>query len=73
LGADAVIYGAVKSYEAYDLGLMAAWRVEVEIKIASTHAREVLVEAKRNRFDTNFLIVLTPEDIGISSAEIRSC
>jgi hypothetical protein len=37
--------------------------------MVSTHTAEKLIEAKGSRYDTNFLIALTLEDIAISSAE----
>ena len=69
LGADALVYGTVRNYEAYYLGLIAAWRVGVEVTIVSTHNGDVLVQATGSRFDTNLLVALDPEDIAISSAE----
>ena len=69
LGVDAVTYGTVKSYEAYYFGLVAGWRVGVEIRMVSTHTGEILVEATGSRYDTNLLVALTMEDIAISSAE----
>jgi len=68
-GADAVVYGSVKTYEAYYLGLIAAWRVGVEIRMISTADGRTLVEATGSRYDTNLLVALTLEDIIISSAE----
>lgn len=68
-GVDAVVYGTVKNYEAYYFGLIAAWRVRVDVKMVSTHTGENLIEATGSRYDTNLLIALTLEDIAISSAE----
>lgn len=67
--ADAVIYGSLENYEAFYLGLIAGWRVRVEMKMVSTHDGEILIEANGSRYDTNLLIALTLEDIAISSAE----
>jgi hypothetical protein len=69
LGVDAVVYGWVQTYEAYYLGLVATWRVGLEITMISTHTGEPLVEAIGTRYDTNLLVALTMEDIAISSAE----
>jgi putative lipoprotein DUF799 len=68
-GVDAVVYGTVKNYEAYYFGLIAAWRVRVDVKMVSTHTGENLIEATGSRYDTNLLVALTLEDIAISSAE----
>lgn len=68
-GVDAVVYGTVKNYEAYYFGLIAAWRVRVDVKMVSTHTGENLIEATGSRYDTNMLVALTLEDIAISSAE----
>jgi hypothetical protein len=68
-GVDAVVYGTVNNYEAYYFGLIAAWRVGVDVRMVSTHTREKLIEATGSRYDTNLLVALTIEDIAISSAE----
>ncbi|MGH7933393.1 MAG: GNA1162 family protein [Candidatus Binataceae bacterium] len=67
--ADAVVYGSVKTYEAYYFGLIAGWQVGVEIRMISTHNGETLVEATGQRYDTSLLVALTPLDIAINSAE----
>ena len=69
LGADTLVYGTVTNYEAYYFGLVAAWRVGVEIKVVSARDGEVLVEATGSRFDTKRLVALTLEDVIISAAE----
>lgn len=71
-GVDAVVYGTVKNYEAYYFGLIAAWRVRVDVKMVSTHTGENLIEATGSRYDTNLLVALTLEDIAISSRKICS-
>jgi Putative bacterial lipoprotein (DUF799) len=68
-GVDAVVYGTVDNYEAYYFGLIAAWRVGVDVRMVSTHTGEKLIEATGSRYDTNLLVALTIEDIAISSAE----
>jgi hypothetical protein len=69
LGVDGVIYGSVQTYEAYYLGLVAAWHVGLQIKMVSTHSGNPLVEATGTRYDTNMLVALSIEDIAISSLE----
>jgi len=69
LGVDAVVYGSLRNYEAYYLGLIAAWRVGLQIKMISTHSGSPLVEAAGMRYDTNLLMALSVEDIVISSVE----
>jgi Putative bacterial lipoprotein (DUF799) len=69
LGVDAIVYGAVESYEAYYFGLVAGWRVGVDIKMVSTKDGAILVEAQGSRYDTSLMIALSPVDILISSAE----
>jgi hypothetical protein len=69
LGVDAVVYGAIRNYEAYYLGLLAAWRVSVEVTIVSTHNGDVLIAADGTRFDTSLMVALSAEDIAISAAE----
>lgn len=69
LGVDAVVYGTVQTYEAYYLGLVAAWRVGLEMRMVSTHTGETLVYATGTRYDTNLLVATTVEDMAISSAE----
>jgi hypothetical protein len=68
-GVDAVVYGTVNNYEAYYFGLIAAWRVGVDVRMVSTQTGEKLIEATGSRYDTNLLVALTIEDIAISSAE----
>jgi hypothetical protein len=69
LGADAVVYGTVESYEAYYFGLIAGWRVGVGVRMVSTQDGSVLVEASGSRYDTNMMVALSIEDMLISSAE----
>jgi hypothetical protein len=69
MGVDAIAYGNVNSYEAYYFGLVAGWRVGVDMKLVSTNTGETLVQATGSRYDTNLLVALDLEDIAISSAE----
>ncbi len=69
LDADAVVDGAIRNYEAYYFGLLAAWRVSVEVTMVSTRNGDVLIEANGSRFDTSLLVAMSPEDIAISAAE----
>ena len=68
LDVDAVMYGTVEHYEAYYLGLVAAWQVEIRIKLVSTHGGGTLMEGKGSRWDVNLLPAITLEDIAINSA-----
>lgn len=69
LDVDAVMYGEVLHYEAYYLGLVAAWQVGIHVRLVSTHTGDTLIDAKGSRWDVNVLPALTPEDILINSAE----
>jgi hypothetical protein len=69
LGVDAVVYGSVQTYEAYYLGLVAAWHVGLQVKMVSTHTGRSFIEAAGTRYDTNLLMALSIEDIAISAAE----
>jgi hypothetical protein len=69
LGVDGIAYGTVRNYEGYYFGLVAAWRVGVDVTIVSTRTGEKLIQATGSRYDTNLLVALSLEDIAISSAE----
>lgn len=69
LDVDAVIYGKVVHYDAYYLGLLAAWQVGIHVRMVSTHSGETLIEGHGSRWDVNLLPALTIEDIAINSAE----
>jgi hypothetical protein len=59
----------VVHYEAYYLGLFAAWQVGIHVNLVSTHTGDRLVDATGSRWDVSVLPALTPEDIAINSAE----
>jgi hypothetical protein len=69
LGVDAVVYGSVQTYEAYYLGLVAAWHVGLQVKMVSVHTGRSLIEAAGTRYNTNLLMALSIEDIAISAVE----
>jgi hypothetical protein len=69
LDVDAVMYGQVLHYEAYYLGLVAAWQVGIKVRLVSTRNGATLIEARGSRWDVNVLPALTPQDIAINSAE----
>ncbi len=69
LDVDAVMYGKVVDYDAYYLGLFAAWQVGIQIKLVSTHSGDTLIEGRGSRWDVSVLPALSPEDIAINSAE----
>lgn len=69
LDVDAVMYGTVVHYEAYYLGLIAAWQVGIRVRLVSTHDGATLIEARGSRWAVNVLPALTIQDIAINSAE----
>jgi hypothetical protein len=69
LDVDAVMYGTVVDYDAYYLGLFAAWQVGIHIRLVSTRTGDTLIEGTGSRWDVNVLPALTVEDIAINSAE----
>ncbi len=69
LDVDAVMYGKVLHYEAYYLGLIAAWQVGIHVRLVSAHDGQTLIEASGSRWDVNLLPALTLQDIAINSAE----
>lgn len=69
LDVDAVMYGKVVHYEAYYLGLVAAWEVGISVRLVSTHTGDTLIDASGSRWAVNVLPALTVQDIAINSAE----
>lgn len=69
LDVDAVMYGTVEHYEAYYLGLVAAWQVGIKVTLVSTHNGATLIDATGSRWAVNVLPALTVQDIAINSAE----
>ena len=49
LGVDALMYGKVAHYEAYYLGLVAAWQVGIDVALVSTHDGATLLKASGSR------------------------
>lgn len=66
---DAVMYGRVVHYEAYYLGLVAAWQVGIEVTLVATRDGKTLMAARGSRWDTSVLPALDLQDIAINSAE----
>jgi hypothetical protein len=69
LGVDAVMFGKVVHYDAYYVGLFAAWQVGIHIRLVSTHTGATLIEGRGSRWDVSVLPALTLQDIAINSAE----
>ncbi len=67
LGADAVIYGQVNSYEGYYFALVSAFRVDVTVWMVSTHGGETLLRANGSRYSVDVDVALSPQDILIDS------
>jgi hypothetical protein len=67
LDVDAVMYGTVEHYEAYYLGLVAAWQVGIHVKLVSTRDGGTLIDGRGSRWDVNLLPAITLEDIAINS------
>lgn len=61
LDVDAVMYGELMHYDAYYLGLVAAWQVEIHVKLVSTHTGDTLIEARGSRWDDNVLPASPPK------------
>ncbi len=68
LDVDAVMFGKVLHYEAYYLGLIAAWQVGIQVTLVSTHNGATLIHARGSRWAVNVLPALTVQDIAINSA-----
>jgi hypothetical protein len=61
LDVDAVMYGELMHYDAYYLGLVAAWQVGIHVKLVSTHTGDTLIEARGSRWDDNVLPASPPK------------
>jgi hypothetical protein len=48
-------------YDAYYLGLVAAWQVGIHVKLVSTHTGDTLIEARGSRWDDNVLPASPPK------------
>jgi hypothetical protein len=67
LGADALVYGDVTSYEAWYLLLAAWWQVGVHVRMVSTRDGSTLVEAAGSRYSVDFRPAIQPVDIALSA------
>lgn len=75
LGVDAVVYGDVKSYEAYYAFLISAWQVGADVRMVSTHTGEELFSAAGSRYSVNLQLAFDPLGVvinsGLSLLELR--
>ena len=55
------MYGELMHYDAYYLGLVAAWQVGIHVKLVSTHTGDTLIEARGSRWDDNVLPASPPK------------
>ncbi len=67
LGADAVIYGQVNSYEGYYFALVSAFRVDVTVWMVSTRDGETLMRATGSRYSVDVDVAFSPQDFLIDS------
>lgn len=67
LGADALVYGTVESYQGYYLGLMSAYEVGVSTWMLSTHDGETLMKENGSRYSVDLEPALSPQDVVINS------
>ena len=67
LGADALIYGQVDSYQGYYLMLMSSYEVGVTMWMVSTRNGEELMRASGTRYSVDLQPALSPQDFAINS------
>jgi hypothetical protein len=67
LGADALVYGQVDSYEGYYFLLMSSYRVGVTMWMVSTRNGEELMRATGTRYSVDLQPALSPQDVAINS------
>jgi hypothetical protein len=68
LGADAIVYGEILSYEAYWAGLISAWRVNARVDMVSTFDGHDIFRAHSQRYTVDLAPAVDPIDICINSA-----
>jgi len=68
LGADALVYGEVNSYEGYYFGIVSAYRVGISTWMLSTRDGETLMRENGSRYSVDISPALSPEDFLINSA-----
>lgn len=67
LGADAVVYGELNSYEGYYLAVLSAYHVGVKMWMVSTRDGETLMSAEGDRYSMDLSPAFSPQDIAINS------
>ncbi len=67
LGADAVVYGELNSYEGYYLAVLSAYHVGVKMWMVSAHDGEPLMSAEGDRYSMDLSPAFSPQDIAINS------
>lgn len=67
LGADTVVYGEVRHYDAYYAFLISAWQVAVDVQMVSTLDGRGLFSASDGRYAVNLSPAIDLMDIGINS------
>ncbi len=67
IGADAVVYGEVKNYEAYYLFLLANWQVGVDVRMISTKDGHEFFSAYGSRYSVDLRPAFSMMDMGINS------
>jgi len=68
LGADALVYGEVNSYEGYYFGVISAYRVGISTWMLSTRDGETLMREDGSRYSVDISPALSPQDFLINSA-----
>jgi hypothetical protein len=68
LGADALVYGEVNSYEGYYFGIVSAYRVGISTWMLSTRDGETLMRENGSRYSVDISPALSPQDFLINSA-----
>ena len=68
LGADALVYGEVNSYEGYYFGIVSVYRVGISTWMLSTGDGETLMRETGSRYSVDVSPALSPEDFLINSA-----
>ena len=68
LGADALVYGEVNSYEGYYFGIVSAYRVGISTWMLSTRDGEILMRENGSRYSVDISPALSPQDFLINSA-----
>ncbi len=67
LGADALMYGQVNSYEGYYFAVLSAYRIDVTVWMVSTRDGETLMRATGSRYSADLQPTLSPQDFAINA------